>query len=161
MKDNNPNFDFYSFNQQNEPVESAPADEPTVLTEPVVWSTEQGGEASAAVPAIDMAEQKDKMRKGYSHLGWAFVAITFSWVFVTLVLQVIATIFAPHLLDTYWFNIVSGTLPLYVISTPLLYLIVQGTKCHEIEKKKLPVSHFFILLVIAEAIMVAGLQIAV
>jgi membrane protease YdiL (CAAX protease family) len=156
-ENNNPNFDFYSFNArpQEENTTSAPEEEDFTPApgEPVVWSAEEG-EAVAA--PIDLTEQKGKMRRGYSRVGWAFVGITVVWLLSSIILQSVAMIFAPELLDAYWFNIVTGTVPLYVICTPLLFLLLQGATQTSPEKKKLPVSHFFLLLLIAETVMMAG-----
>lgn len=155
MKENNPNFDFYSFNEKTE--QTSLPEEPTAPAEPVVSATpDLEGEMTTAAPAVNFAAQRAKMRRGYSRTGWAFVIVTIVWIFSTIVLQSIASLFAPELYNTYWFEIVAGTLPLYVICTPLLFLMVQGAPSAIPEKKKLPVSHFFILLVLSEAVMVAG-----
>ncbi len=157
-ENNNPNFDFYSFNEQSKKEETKTTPEAEAFTptfdEPVVWSTEDG-EAVAAGP-VDLTEQKGKMRRGYSRVGWAFVTITVVWLLSSIILQVIAALAAPQLYDTYWFEIVTGTVPLYVICTPLLFLLLQSAPTQMPQKKKLSVSHFFILIILAEAIMVAG-----
>ncbi len=166
MKETNPNFDFYSFNEKTEQ-DVTPAEEKTVepATEEVAQLVEEAttapagepvDEQAAAAPSVDTALLKSKMKNGYSHVGWAFVAVTFAWFFLTIMLQVFASVAAPWLYDTYWFEIVSGTLPLYVVCTPLLFLIVQGAQKAQVEKKKLSVPHFFMLLLIAEGIMVVG-----
>ena len=163
MKENNPNFDFYSFNEKTEqevtsaePVENTADTVAEAAAESVAKVAAEPASEQAAIPAIDTALLKSKMKNGYSYVGWAFVAVTFAWFFLTIVLQVIASVAAPWLYDTYWFEIVSGTLPLYVVCTPLLFLIVQGEDKAQVEKKKLSVPHFFMLLLIAEGIMVVG-----
>ena len=171
-ENNNPNFDFYSFNEQPKKEEPKPAPEADPLVaptaEPVDW-TEQAAQregeerpeatataATVAVAVIDPAEQASKMKRSYSRVGWCFVAVTVVWLLSTVILQVIAAIAAPQLYDTYWFEIVTGTVPLYVICTPLLFLLLQGAPTQAPDKKKLPVGHFFLLLVMAEAVMVIG-----
>ena len=155
MKETNPNFDFYAFNEQ--PTPPAPAQEPVVTPAESVTSSPEAETIAAPAPApLDVEQATAKMRQGYSRLGWAFVGMTLGWVVLTVILQVVATLFAPWMFDAFWFDMVAGTLPLYLICTPLLFLMVQGTTPATLERKKLSISHFLILLVLAEAVMVAG-----
>lgn len=153
-QNNNPNFDFYSFNEkqpEKQTVESIP-EQKTLPVEPDATVSAEG----TAAPVVDLYEQKARMSRGYSRIGWAFVGVTVSWIVLTVILQSVAQTIAPQLLDTFWFEIVAGTFPLYVVCTPLLFLMLQGAPAQTPEKKKLSVPHFFLLLVLAEGVMVAG-----
>lgn len=167
MKDHNPNFDFYSFNAPEEPKPSPKTEEPTDPVPPVEEVT-QGNTDPAPMPEqptteddsyardIDRALARDKLRVSYSKLGWAFVAMTVAWYVVaqTLVDQVYTL--APHIYESYWFSILASTLPLYAVGIPLLYLLVRKLPTEIPERKKLKLSHFLILFIISQTIMLAG-----
>ena len=159
-QNNNPNFDFYSFNAPEEPKPSPKTEEPTDPV-PVEEVTQENTEPSPAPMAeqtaseedsyardIDRAIARDKLRASYPKLGWAFVAMTVAWYIVaqTLVDQVYTL--APHIYESYWFSILASTLPLYAVGIPLLYILVRKLPTEIPERKKLKLSHFLILFIL-------------
>lgn len=172
MKDHNPNFDFYSFNApeqgkaekdpihqaQPEPLEQAEKIEPIVQesTEAVPVPVQETFEEDTYARDIDRAIARDKLRSSYSRLGWAFVAMTVAWYAVAQTLIDKVYTLAPHIYESYWFSILASTLPLYAVGLPLLYLIVRKLPTEVPEKKKLKLSHFLILFIISQTIMIAG-----
>ena len=92
MKDQNPNFDFYTFNapQQNETEKAADVNQEkeSVVSEPneieqtvtdSVADTIPSTEDDAYARDIDRALTREKLRRSYSRLGWGFVAMTVAW----------------------------------------------------------------------------------
>ncbi len=177
-KNSNPNFDFYSFNlpqteksQQpeaindavenstkiNEPIETAVAEEAADAPQETAQEAPTAeGEALTAPAPYDYEPERRRMRSTYSHLGWGVAIITIAWIAISSILYVLMELFAPELIENGIISTLLGTLPLYVICMPLLFLIIFSRPKAVIEKKKLKFGHFILLFFIAQALMMAG-----
>jgi membrane protease YdiL (CAAX protease family) len=177
-KNSNPNFDFYSFNlpqteqsQQpeatndavenstkiNEPIETAVAEEAADAPQETSQEAPTAeGEALTAPAPYDYEPERRRMRSTYSHLGWGVAIITIAWIAISSVLYVVMELFSPELVENGIISTLLGTLPLYVICMPLLFLIIFSRPRAVIEKKKLKFGHFMLLFFIAQALMMAG-----
>jgi membrane protease YdiL (CAAX protease family) len=177
-KNSNPNFDFYSFNlpqteksQQpeaindavenstkiNEPIETAVAEDAADAPQETAQEAPTAeGEALTAPAPYDYEPERRRMRSTYSHLGWGVAIITIAWIAISSVLYVVMKLFSPELVENGIISTLLGTLPLYVICMPLLFLIIFSRPRAVIEKKKLKFGHFMLLFFIAQALMMAG-----
>jgi membrane protease YdiL (CAAX protease family) len=177
-KNSNPNFDFYSFNlpqteksQQpeaindavenstkiNEPIETAVAEEAADAPQETAQEAPTAeGESLTAPAPYDYEPERRRMRSTYSHLGWGVAIITIAWIAISSVLYVVMELFSPELVENGIISTLLGTLPLYVICMPLLFLIIFSRPKAVIEKKKLKFGHFMLLFFIAQALMMAG-----
>jgi membrane protease YdiL (CAAX protease family) len=177
-KNSNPNFDFYSFNlpqteksQQpetindavenstkiNEPIETAVAEEAADAPQETAQEAPAAeGEALTAPAPYDYEPERRRMRSTYSHLGWGVAIITIAWIAISSVLYVVMKLFSPELVENGIISTLLGTLPLYVICMPLLFLIIFSRPRAVIEKKKLKFGHFMLLFFMAQALMMAG-----
>jgi membrane protease YdiL (CAAX protease family) len=177
-KNSNPNFDFYSFNlpqteksQQpetindavenstkiNEPIETAVAEEAADAPQETAQEAPTAeGESLTAPAPYDYEPERRRMRSTYSHLGWGVAIITIAWIAISSVLYVVMELFSPELVENGIISTLLGTLPLYVICMPLLFLIIFSRPRAVIEKKKLKFGHFMLLFFIAQALMMAG-----
>jgi len=185
-KNSNPNFDFYSFNlpqteepqkpeqpeitndavenstEINETVEpcetSTAAEETSTPLEPTQDApiTEAEALTELAPAPYDYEPERRRMRSTYSHLGWGVAIITIAWIAISSILYVLMKLFAPELIENGIISTLLGTLPLYVICMPLLFLIIFNRPRAVIEKKKLKFGHFMLLFFMAQALMMAG-----
>lgn len=185
-KNSNPNFDFYSFNlpqteepqkpeqpeitndavensteinESSEPCEtSTAAEETSAPLEPTQDApmTEAEALTEPAPAPYDYEPERRRMRSTYSHLGWGVAIITIAWIAISSILYVLMELFAPELIENGIISTLLGTLPLYVICMPLLFLIIFNRPRAVIEKKKLKFGHFMLLFFMAQALMMAG-----
>lgn len=63
---------------------------------------------------------------------------------------------AEAILNSYWYVWSINVLAMYVIALPILYLIVRGMRSTVRTKSKIRASEFFILIAVAEALMMLG-----
>ncbi len=107
---------------------------------------------------VEIAVEKSNIRSTYSRLGWYFTLVTLVWIIASSLAFSVITSISPEAANTAWANVVAGTLPLYALSTPLLWLLVKQMPCENDlqERKPLSISHFLILFIIAQALMVGG-----
>ena len=104
----------------------------------------------------DYTPERRRMKSTYNHLGWGVAIITIAWIAISSVLYVVMKLFSPELVENGIISTLLGTLPLYVICMPLLFLIIFSRPRAVIEKKKLKFGHFILLFFIAQALMMAG-----
>lgn len=138
---NNPNFDFYS--GSFEPQKNTPQ-------EPHMRKTVHHP------PLSDARLLKQNLTYSYSRVGFALASAIVLWLILSAVMIAVGTIISPDLAENMMFSTLAGTLPLYVVCTPLVFLIVADVPIVKQEKKKLSLSHFFILFLMAQGLMWAG-----
>ncbi|MBR5615640.1 MAG: CPBP family intramembrane metalloprotease [Clostridia bacterium] len=147
----------------NETAETSAAEETAV--ESADATQEMGEEApltdgevlveAESIP-YDYTPERRRMKSTYNHLGWGVAIITIAWIAISTALYVVAKLFAPDLSENGIVSTLMGTLPLYVICMPLLFLIIRSRPKAVIEKKKLGFGHFMLLFFMAQALMMAG-----
>lgn len=144
---NNPNFDFYSFGNDKTP----PAQQPPIDREPEDFSSHQ--EFS---PMLDAAALYRTAAHHYSRLGIALAVAILLWFALSAVVLAIGQMISPALGANLMFTNLAGTLPLYFACTPLLYLMISSVPSARPEPKKLSISHFLVLFLMAQGLMWAG-----
>lgn len=144
---NNPNFDFYSFGDDKTP----PSQQPPIDREPEDFSCYQ--EFS---PMLDAAALYRTASHHYSRLGFALAVAILLWFVLSAVVLAIGQMISPALGASLMFTNLAGTLPLYFACTPLLYLMISSVPSARPEPKKLSISHFLVLFLMAQGLMWAG-----
>lgn len=145
-KNNNPNFDFYS---------------PEFFFDPQPTKNELAKEKNPEnhnnfAPLLNEKAAVGALKHSYSKLGIALASIIVLWFVLTSVVIAIGSIVSPTLAENMMFSSLAGTLPLYVVCTPLLFLTVADLPVDPKEKKTLSVSHFIVLFLMAQGLMWVG-----
>jgi membrane protease YdiL (CAAX protease family) len=144
---NNPNFDFYSF---GEPPQAEP-NTPNIQEES--WRADIHENFA---PMLDTAALHRATTLSYSRVGFALALAIVLWFALSAVVVAIGVRISPALGDHLMFTSLAGTLPLYIICTPLLYLMVSGLPTACPTPKKLTLSHVVTLFLMAQGLMWAG-----
>lgn len=145
---NNPNFDFYSF---GEPPKAEPMTEKTTPTD--AWNADSHEDLA---PMLDTAALHRTTALSYSRIGLALAVAIVLWFALSAVVIVIGAAISPSLGSNLMFSTLAGTLPLYIICTPLLYMIISGLPTARPAPKKLSLSHILMLFLMAQGLMWAG-----
>ncbi len=137
--------------------ENASVSEDTPLGETAIASGEPTEPQAPVTPVLyDYEPSRRQMKSAYNHLGWGLAIITIAWIAISSVLYALMSLFAPEAAENGIISTLVGTLPLYVICMPMLFLIIFSRPRALIEKKKLKFGHFMILFFMAQALMMAG-----
>lgn len=174
----NPNFDFYSFNLakkeeepatvQTTPEQTAPAAsfteevrEDAAIEQPQLLSESQADSAApqeplSTEPPHDLEPARRRMKSSYFRIGLAMAIATIAWLFISNGLYAAISLFSPELADNAIVTTLLGSLPLYVVCIPMLFLIICNVPRVKIEKKKLSFRHFMLLFCMGWALMMAG-----
>ena len=66
-----------------------------------------------------------EIRQDFSKIGVAYLAMTVGFMAVAYLVQILALVFYPSLLDAWWFGWVVSILPLYAVGLPILWLLLR------------------------------------
>ena len=85
----------------------------------------------SATPAADPAVRREKLaraKRAFSRVGFAIFTMTVAWYAASILVSAILVAFFRDFTEAHTaiLNILTGTLPLYLIGVPLMYLIVRG-----------------------------------
>ena len=140
----NPNFDFYSFNVSEGEQKSSS-------------SPKESSTAPSFAPPVRPDDQKLlRARRAYSRAGWALVAMLAVWYGATNVVQLLGAVMMPELLKQAWFLFVSGTAPLYVLGVPAVALILIGLPREAPKKQRFGAGRLTVAFFIIFTLAVAG-----
>ena len=144
---NNPNFDFYSFGEP-------PKAEPN--TPPVQEESWHADVHENFAPMLDTAALHRATTLSYSRVGFALALTIVLWFALSAVVVAIGVGISPTLGNNLMFTSLAGTLPLYIVGTPLMYLMVFGLPTARPTPKKLTLSFVVMLFLMAQGLMWAG-----
>lgn len=148
----NPNFDFYSFNvAEGEQKQTAAHQEPEAAP-----SATQAPTATFAPPVRPDEQKLRRARRAYSRAGWALAVMIVVWYAASMVLQMLAVLFAPASLETTWFSFLSGSVPLYVFGVPSLALVLIGLPREAPQKQRFGAGRFTVAFFIIFTLAIAG-----
>lgn len=143
---NNPNFDFYSPEFFSDP--KTTPDEPKEENNP--------GDHKNFAPLLNEKAAVGALKYSYSKLGIALACIIVLWFVLTAVVIAIGAVVSPALAENMMFSSLAGTLPLYVVCTPLLASMVSSMPVDPKERKTLSIPHFTSLFLMAQGLMWVG-----
>ncbi len=155
----NPNFDFYSFNlpgdEQNKTAGAQQAS-PSLDTQSAPVTPSASAAPAFAPPVRPAAAHLRRARRAYSRAGWALAVMLVVWYAAATVIQTLAMLIAPALLETAWFSFVSGSVPLYVFGVPALALVLIGLPKEKPQKRRFGAGRFTVAFFIAVTLAIAG-----
>lgn len=167
MKNENPNFDFYSFNNpgndENKSGTASPAADNGIAPDD---SAAPGlGEAAdpTAIPVPpdeltpeQVGARQRSARRSLTRLGLGMVILLACWIGGQLITQIAIALADPSLLRNNVVLLLTSSLPLYLVGMPVFYLTVRGLPRAVPKKEKTSFLALVILFLIAVALMIAG-----
>ncbi len=159
----NPNVDFYSFPSPEQPprntsVESDPPScAPNSADTPTAQVTQPKCQAAPRTlpPPPDRALVKSA-RRAFSRVGWAFCAMFFVWYACAELLSWLGGRYFPEWIETPYFSLVTGTLPLYIFGIPCLLLALRGMPRDIPQRHPFGAGAFVVSLIIGISLMIVG-----